>query len=354
VTEVLVIGGGQAGLAAGYYLKRAGVPFVILDAGARVGDPWRRRWDSLQLFTVGRYSELPGLSFPGDPERFAGKDDVAAYLESYAQTFELPIRLNTTVRRLEPDDGGGYRADTSDGSSFEATHVVVATGAYQRPYVPDVAKQLEPALAQLHSRDYRNPEQLPPGDVVVVGGANSGVQIAEELSRTRRVRLAVGTKLLRLPRRILGKSLHWWGDHLGLMTAPIGRLRRSKRSGDLLIGTSYRQLARRHGVELLGRVVAAERRTLRTADAQTAEADVVIWATGFVPDYSWIEAPVLDERGVPIHRRGVTSSPGLYFLGMHLQHSLGSSLIGFVKHDAEFLVTQIAGQPAVATTGRSP
>src|SRR4051795_1657821 len=330
--EVLVIGGGQAGMAAGYYLRRAGIPFLILDGGDRIGHSWRERWDSLELFTVGRYSALPGLPFPGDPERFPGKDEVADYLASYAATFELPVRMETKVTRLTHGEGR-YRVEAVDGSSHEAAQVVVATGAYQRPYAPEVSEQLDPSIVQLHSSQYRNPDQLPEGDVVVVGGGNSGVQIAEELSGTRRVRLAVGTKPPRVPRRVLGKSLHWWGDHLGVITAPIGRFRRSKRSGDLLIGTSYRQLTRQHGVELVGRVGAE--------GGPTLDASVVIWATGFRPDYSWIKLPVLDAHGEPIHRRGVTESPGLYFLGMHLQHSLGSSLIGFVRHDAEFIVGRI-------------
>ena len=340
-TDVLVVGGGQAGLAAGYYLKRTGIPFLILEAGSRVGDSWRRRWDSLELFTTGRYSALPGLRFPGDQGRFAGKDDVADYLESYARTFDLAVRLGSKATALHSGDGG-YRVAVEDGSVYEAEQVVVATGAYQRPYVPPVSSQLAAAVTQLHSAEYRNPAQLPPGEALVVGGANSGVQIAQELARERRVSLAIGTKPLRLPRRILGRSLHWWGDHLGLITAPIARFRGAKRSGDLLIGTSYRQLARDHGVQLLGRAVEARGRTIGCSDGRSVEADVVVWATGFRPDYSWIDAPVLDERGQPVHRRGVSEATGLYFLGMHLQHSLGSSLIGFVKHDAEYLAEKIA------------
>jgi putative flavoprotein involved in K+ transport len=341
-TRVLVIGGGQAGLSAGYYLSRAGIPFLILDAGARVGESWRRRWDSLELFTVGRYSALPGLRFPGDPERFAGKDDVAAYLESYAGAFELPVRLETPVASLGRRDSG-YRAEAENGSAYEADHVIVATGAYQCRHVPELAERLDQSVAQLHSVEYKNPEQLPGGDVLVVGGANSGVQIAQELAKSRRVQLAVGTKPPRFPRRILGKSLHWWGDHLGIMRAPIGRLRQGKRSGDLLIGTSYRQLVERHGVELLERVVDGNGRTVTCADGRRSDVDVVIWATGFRSDYSWIQLPVFDEQGGPVHRRGVTKSPGFYFLGMHLQHSLGSSLIGFVRYDAKFIVDRISG-----------
>jgi putative flavoprotein involved in K+ transport len=337
--DVLVIGGGQAGLCAGYYLRRAGLDFAILDGAERVGDSWRRRWDSLELFTVARYSSLPGLDFPGDPEHFPGKEEVAAYLEDYARTFELPVRLGSRASSLVRADGG-YRVEAGS-ASYRAPQVIVATGAYERPYVPDVADKLDPELTQLHSADYKNPEQIPPGDVIVVGGANSGVQIAQDLSETHRIRLAVGTKPPRMPRRILGRSLHWWGDHLGIIRAPIARLRAPKRSGDLLIGTSYRQLTRRHGVELVGRVIGGEGRTVRLADEQSAEVSTVVWATGFRSDYSWIEVPVFDDRGLPVHKRGVTEADGLCFLGMHLQYSLGSSLIGFVRHDAKYLVERI-------------
>ena len=340
-TDVLVIGGSQAGLTAGYYLRRSGIPFLILDAASRVGDSWRNRWDSLELFSVARYSSLPGLAFPGDPEHFPGKDAVADYVEQYAQTFDLPVRLETRATSLEAV-AGGYRV-TAGSMTYEADQVIVATGAYQRPHVPDVAKRLDAGITQLHTAEYRNPDQLPPGDVLVVGGANSGAQIAEELAATRRVRLARGRKPLRLPRRILGKGLHWWGERLGVISAPAGRFWNPKKGGDLLIGTSYRQLARDHGIEFLGRVIAANGRRVECADGRTVEPANVVWGTGFRSDYSWVHLPVIDVDGLPIHERGVTRADGLYFLGMHFQHSLGSSLIGFVKHDAKFLVERITG-----------
>ena len=225
--QVIVIGGGQAGLAAGHYLSRTKLSFVILEAASRVGDSWRRRWDSLQLFTAARYSSLPGLDFPGDPEHFPGKDEVAEYLEDYARRFELPVQLETAVRSLEPSDGA-YRVVADDGSglrTYEANQVIVATGAYQRPYVPPVAERLSPEVTQLHSGEYRNAGQIPGGDVLVVGAANSGAGIAEDLSATHRVYLSRGKRIPRMPRRILGKSLHWYGDHLGLIGAPLDSLR---------------------------------------------------------------------------------------------------------------------------------
>jgi putative flavoprotein involved in K+ transport len=340
-TDALVVGGGQAGLCAGYYLSRAGIPFVILDAESRVGDAWRRRWDSLELFTTARYSDLPGLRFPGDPEHFPGKDEVADYLEQYARTFELPLRHDSRATALERSAAGSYQITTTSGT-YEAEHVVVATGAYQRPDVPPIATQLSPEVTQLHSAEYRNPSQLPPGRVLVVGAANSGSQIAEDLAPSHRVGLSRGTRLRRLPRRILGKSLHWWGDHLGLISAPLETSWRGRtQRGELLVGASLRQLAGRHRIELFGRAIDADGQTVRFEGGATLDVDTVVWATGYRPDYSWIDLPIFDERGAPRHRRGVTASAGLYFLGMYHQYSRGSALIAFVRHDAAYIAEHI-------------
>ena len=337
--DVLVIGGGQAGLVAGHYLRRTGLEFAILDAGPRVGDAWRRRWDSLELFTTARYSALPGLPFPGDPEHFPGKDEVADYLESYAQAFELPVHVGTRVSGLRRSDGG-YEAQT-DAGTWRSRQVLVATGAYQRPHVPPVAARLGDEVTQLHSAEYREPAQLPGDEVLVVGGGNSGVQIAEELAADRRTTLAQGEPIRRVPRRILGRSLHWWGDHLGLITAPLDSLRGRTQRGELLVGTGPRQLARDHGVSLLPRVVDTADSKVVFADGRSAAFDAVVWATGFRSDYSWIDVPVFDEHGAPVHDRGVTAADGLYFLGMHFQHSRGSALIAFVRDDAEFIVERV-------------
>jgi putative flavoprotein involved in K+ transport len=339
--EVMVIGGGQAGLVAGYYLSQARIPFLILDAEARAGDSWRRRWDSLQLFTAARYSALPGLPFPGDPEHFPGKDAVADYLENYARTHELPIRHHSRVTSLERFDGG-YRAAAGPGE-YQAAQVIISAGAYQQPRVPPLSEKLGSEVTQLHSVDYRNPGQLPACDVLVVGAANSGAQIAEDLAATHRVHLSKGVRIPRLPRRLLGHSVHFYGDHLGLIAAPLDSWRGRTQRGDLLIGTSLRQLQRRHGVDLRGRTAAAREHAVSFEDGSELEVETVIWATGFRSDYSWIHAPVLDAHGAPIHRRGVTSSPGLFFLGMKNQYSRGSSLIGWVRHDAAFIVEQVCG-----------
>jgi putative flavoprotein involved in K+ transport len=337
--EVIVVGGGQAGLSAGYYLTQAKIPFVILHGGARVGDSWRERWDSLTLFTPAVYSALPGLPFPGDPEHYPGKEEVGDYLERYAQTNELPIRYDSPVTSLQHADSG-YRLQTPSGVC-EAAQVIVATGAYQRPYIPPISEQLSDGVTQLHSAAYRNPDQIPAHRVLVVGAANSGAQIAEDLASTHQVHLSQGTRIPHLPRRVLGKSVHWYGDHLGLIEASLDSLRGRTQRGDTLIGTSLRQLKRHHGVELVNRTVNAHERAVTLKDGREIEVETVIWATGYRPNYSWIHAPVLDAQGKPIHRRGVTQSPGLYFVGMKNQYSRGSSLIHWVRHDAEFIVEQL-------------
>jgi putative flavoprotein involved in K+ transport len=337
--DVVVVGGGQAGLTASYYLSQAALSHVVLEAGPSLGNAWRRRWESLELFTAARYSALPALPFPGDPERFPGKDEVADYLERYAQTLDIPIKLATRAVSLQPCDRG-YRIETGSGV-YEAKHVIVATGAYQRPVIPPIAQQLADDVVQLHSSEYRNPEQLAAGDVLVVGAANSGAQIAEDLAASHRVHLSQGAWLPHLPRRLLGRSLHWWLDHVGFMAVPLDSRRGRRPRGDVLIGTNLRRLARRHNVTIVGRTVDAAGRSVKFADGRALEPESVVWATGFRSDYSWITAGVLDERGAPIHRRGVTKSAGLYFLGMHKQYSRGSSLIGWVHHDATFIVDRI-------------
>src|SRR5215217_1136972 len=206
--DVLVIGGGQAGLAMGYYLAERGLSFVIADANPEVGDMWRSRWQSLRLFTAGQYNNLPGLPFPAARDVYPGKDAVADFLKSYAENFELPVRLNTTVTRLTRDDGR-YRAETTTGP-IEADQVVVATGPFQVPFTPEIANELDPDLAQLHSAEYRGAEDLPEGRILVVGAANSGHQIALELAQSREVDIAVGQKLPTLPQRPFGRDIWWW------------------------------------------------------------------------------------------------------------------------------------------------
>jgi putative flavoprotein involved in K+ transport len=346
--DVVVIGAGQAGLAIGYFLTREGRKFVILDGADSIGAAWRNRWDSLVLFTPRRYDSLPGLVFPGEPDGYPTRDEVIAYLERYATTFELPIELGSAVRSLTRRDGR-FLVELDD-RQIEANQVVVASGPFQEPRMPALARELASDVFQTHSVGYRKPSDVPSGRVLVVGGGNTGFQIAKELSGTHDVHLAVGSRQTPLPQRLLGRDLFWWLTKLGLLRKTVdSRLGRRARRRDTLIGSRPRQLERRYGVEMKPRAVAASGRTISFADGGELDVDSVIWATGYRSDHSWIRLPVFDADGSPRHRRGVTEIPGLYFLGLSWQHTRGSALLGWVGEDAEFIHGKMGAADSVAT-----
>jgi putative flavoprotein involved in K+ transport len=347
--DVLVIGAGQAGLTLGYYLRQAGVRFLIIDAADQVGSAWVQRWDSLVLFTPRRYNAMPGLSFTGDLDREPTRDEVIDYLHRYAAEFDLPVRLNSPVTALRHTDGR-YVAELPTGR-IHADQVVVATGPFQRPRIPDFASSVASDVYQIHSGTYRRPSDLPPGRVVVVGGGNTGYQIAEELAADHAVVLAVGSRQPPLPRRLLGRQIFWWLTFLRMQRITIdSRLGRKLRERETLIGSSPAK-AKRRGITLKPRAVDASGRVVRFADGTSVDADTIIWATGFESDYSWIQLPVADEQGHLLHRRGVTDHPGLYFLGLQWQHTRGSALLGLGSDDAKYIAHRIidhrqANQPA--------
>ena len=337
----VVVGAGQAGLAMGYSLARQGRRFVIVDRADSIGSAWRERWESLTLFTPRRYSALPGLPFAGHPDGYPTRDEVIAYLERYAETFQLPIELNSEVRELQPGDDGRFRLELED-KTITADQVVVATGPFQTPFVPELADRLSPDVAQTHATGYRRSDEVPQGTVLVVGGGNTGFQIAKELSATRKVGLSIGSRQTPLPQRLLGRDLFWWLTKARILDKSIDtRIGQRLSTRETLIGSSPRELNRRNRVELKPRAVDAGGRTIRFEDGSELDVDTVIWATGYRPDYSWIELPVFDEQGRPRHRRGVTDVPGLYFLGLTWQFTRGSALIGWVRDDAEFIAELI-------------
>ena len=351
--EVAVIGAGQAGLAIGCLLARQDRRFVILDAADSIGAAWRDRWDSLVLFTPRRYDSLPGLAFPGDPDGYPTRDEVVAYLEQYASTFGLPIELDSRVRCLAKN-GRAFHLEL-DGHSIEADQVVVATGPFRTPRVPSYARQLAPEVFQTHSLGYRRSSDLPDGTALVVGGGNTGYQIAAELSATHQVHLAVRGRQTPLPQRLAGRDLFWWLERTRLLNTPVdSRLGQKLSRRDTLIGSS-RRAVKRHGVNLKPRATNASERNVSFADGTELLVDAVIWATGFGLDHTWIDLPVFESQGGVVHERGVTAMPGLYFVGLPWQHTRGSALLGWVKDDAEYIARQIASlRPAAPAETSAP
>jgi putative flavoprotein involved in K+ transport len=338
--EVAVIGGGQAGLAVGYLLAQQGRHFAILEAAEEPAAAWRGRWDSLKLFTPARFSSLPGLPFPGDPDAYPGRDHVVDYLTEYARKFTLPVMLGSRVRSIRAAEGP-YLVEVDD-RSYKADQVVIATGPFQVPFVPTIAEDLGPDVVQIHSTRYTAPGDLPDGPVLVVGGGNTGFQIAEELSASREVHLSIGSRQTPIPQRILGRDVFWYLEKTGAMRkSKDTRIGRRLEGRDTLIGSNPRTLHKRHGVRLHPRTVEASGRTVRFSDGNALDVGAVIWATGFRNDHSWIDAPIFDDRNRVVHRRGVTESPGLYFLGLTWQYTRGSALIGWVGEDAAYIADQI-------------
>jgi putative flavoprotein involved in K+ transport len=343
----IVIGGGQAGLAAGYFLSQKGQDFVILDKEARTGDAWRKRWDSLRLFTPSQFDNLPGMAFPKPHDYLPTKDEAADYMEDYAKHFKLPVRHEVEVERLERN-GKGYVLSSAD-ERFFTKNVIVATGSYQAPYKPSIAGEIDHGITQLHSASYRNPQQLSAKSVLVVGSGNSGTEIAIELANAGRQVWLSGRDPGRLPvhtplGRLLGGRPLWWAvTHLVTLDTPIGRKIKDKtmhRGGPL--GQVRRDDAINAGVNLVPRLAGVDGGTPRLEDGKVVAAEGVLWATGFRPDYSWIKLPIFDEYGYPLHNRGIVESiPGLYFLGLFFQSGLSSSFLGGVGRDAAYIAGQI-------------
>jgi putative flavoprotein involved in K+ transport len=337
--EVVVVGGGQAGLAIGHFLAEQGRDFVILEAASEPAATWRERWDSLVLFTPVRNDSLPGKRFPGDPDHYPTRDEVVAYLEDYAR--DLPVELNTRVTAVR-QTRDGYVVEVDGRRTYEADQVVVATGPFQMPVIPEAANRLDPGVVQFHSSEYRSPGAVPAGTTLVVGGGNTGFQIAEELAGSREVHLAIGSRQTPLPQRIFGRDLFRYLEALGLMRKSVEtRIGSRMQHRETLIGSSPRGI-RRRGVRVPSRAVDADSREVAFSDGERLPVDAVVWATGFRVDHSWIDAPVFDESGRAQHRRGVTDVPGLYFLGLQWQYTRGSALLGWVKEDARHIAEQIA------------
>jgi putative flavoprotein involved in K+ transport len=349
--ETVIVGAGQAGLAVGYHLAQRGRPFVILEATERVGDSWRTRYDSLRLYSPRRYTGLPGWRFPGPPWVAPTKDEVADYFEAYATRFEIPVRTGVAVNTLRRN-GRGYVVTTGD-RRLEAANVVVASGTFQEPIVPDFASELAPDITQLHSAEYRNPSQLREGPVLVVGAAHSGSDIAFEVAREHPTVLA-GRIHGEVPIRIDGPAnrfvfpvLWFLANHVLTVRTPLGRKMRPeiRAHGGPLLRVKRADLAAR-GVERTdGRVAGVRDGRPLLEDGRVIDAANVIWCTGFGKDVGWIEIPVAGEDGWPEQDRGVVpSSPGLYFVGLPFLYAFASMLTGGVGRDAARVASHICAR----------
>ncbi|WP_338471635.1 NAD(P)/FAD-dependent oxidoreductase [Niallia sp. XMNu-256] len=340
--DVIIIGGGQAGLTMGYYLQKTSLSYLILDKEERIGEVWKNRYNSLTLFTPRSYSSLPGLELNGDQNDYPTKDEIADYLSLYARTFSLPIKLNTIVKGLHKIESG-FRILT-DSKEIIAKNVVVATGAFQKPHIPRFANILSEDVLQLHSSQYKNAKQLRNGPVLVVGGGNSGSQIAAELSNNRKTYLSVSHKPKFLPQNLMSKSIFWWFDKFGIYTADVqskvGQI--LKKQSDPIFGFELKSLIKSGQVIVKPRTMSIQNDYFIFEDHSEVQVNNVIWSTGFESDYSWIDiAEVFKAKNHPRHRRGTTSVKGLYFLGLPWQSSRGSALLQGVGSDAEYLYKHI-------------
>jgi putative flavoprotein involved in K+ transport len=349
--ETVIIGGGQAGLSAGYHLTKRGRPCVILDANGRIGDSWRQRWPSLRLYSPARYDGLPGMPFPATRPAFPTGGEMADYLEAYANRFELPVRPGVTVDVLYKD--GGRYVITAGERRFEAEHVVVATGVFRSPVIPSFAADLDPAIRQLHSSDYRSPAQLQEGAVLVVGAAHSGADIAFEVAGEHQTLLS-GRDTGELPFRadgplapVIWPVMRFLATRVLTVGTPIGRKARSKirTHGGPLLRIKSADLATAGVERVFARTIGVQDGIPMFEDGRVAEVANVIWCTGFRNDFSWIHLPVVGEDGYPDQHRGVVaSSPGLYFVGLLFLDSFSSMLILGVRRDAERVVKHIASK----------
>jgi putative flavoprotein involved in K+ transport len=352
--ETVVIGGGQAGLSVGYFLKQQGRSFVVLDASDRIGDSWRARWDSLKLYSPAFRDGLPGMRFPAKGNAYPTKDEFADYLEAYATQLELPVRSGVQVDELSKE-GETYVARAGE-TTFEADNVVVATGVFRKPYTPEFARELDPGITQLHSNDYRNLSQLQEGPVLVVGASHSGSDVAWEAASKHQVILA-GKDTGQIPAsiesrrgRMVFRGLFFAGTHILTADTPLGRkMRPHIRHGGAPLLRYRRKDLQKAGVERVPERVAGVQDGLPMLDGgRVLDVRNVVWATGFRPDYSWIKVPFeLGEDGYPVQYRGVVASaPGLYVAGIPFLHSFASMLIGGAGRDAERVARHIVSERA--------
>lgn len=358
--ETVIIGAGQGGLSVGYHLARLGRPTVILEAHPRVGDSWRKRWDSLRLFTPARFSSLPGMPFPMDSWAFPTGYEMADYLDTYADRFNLEVRTGERVRSVSRRDPG-FEVDT-ESNSYQASNVVIAAGPHEDPRTPAFAADLDPSINQLHSFAYRNPSQIQPGPVLIVGAGNSGTDLALELSRDHDVWLS-GRHPGQLPfpidsrrSRVTLPIIFFAFRHVLTVRTPPGRRARTQ------VLTHSPPLIRNRladldavGVKRVPRTMSARDGRPMLEDGRVLDVTNVVWCTGFHSRPGWVDIPVFGKDGEPAQFRGVaTREPGLYFIGREFMYALSSAMIQGAGRDAEHVARQIAATARTAAPATAP
>nr|WP_321224464.1 NAD(P)/FAD-dependent oxidoreductase [uncultured Psychroserpens sp.] len=336
--DFIIIGAGQAGLSMAYHLTQLKKDYIIVDANSETGAPWLKRWDSLKLFTPTQFNHLPGLDFPSKKGYYPDKYEVAAYLKSYVAKFKIPILFNQKITALKKEDD--HFTLKRNSNMFKARNVVVATGPFHKPFTPSFHSKISEDIIQIHSEHYKNPEQLQEGDALVVGAGDSGVQILNEISNTKRqVYFSGDTNISSIPQEILGKTLWWWFKKIGFLSVSkfsfIGK--KLSKGGQPIIGTDVKSLLKKENVICVGRTLGANNKELHFEKGNYKSIKNIIWATGFKPNFEWIDGVTLNDDKYPKNYRGVSDIEGLYFLGLPWLYTRGSATLGGVKKDAKFL-----------------
>ena len=336
--DFIVVGGAQAGLAMSYYLNKKNKDYLVVDKEDEIGASWLNRWDSLTLFTPSEFNNMPGMEFPASKGHYPSKTEVANYFKEYVAKFEIPIQLNTLIEKISHEED--HFVLRSSSGELKAKNVVIATGPFHIPYTPPFSKKIDNGIFQIHSNYYKNPSQLKKGKAMVVGAGDSGFQILDEVSQDdREVYFSGATDVKVLPQEILGKTLWWWFSKTGFLSFSrdtwLGR--RLSKSRQPVIGTDVKEILKRRNVEAVGKTKNAEGEEVLTEKKKITDLKNIIWATGYRPNFGWIEGLELTKDGYPKHYRGVSSIDGLYFIGLPWLHTRGSATLGGIRKDARYL-----------------
>ena len=341
--DFVIVGAAQAGLSIAYYLKEQNKNFLLVDKESEIGASWLNRWDSLTLFTPTEFNHLPGMPFPAAKGHYPSKTEVAAYFKAYTKKFDFPVQLNTLVKNVKRTDNGFVLKTNTE--HIEARQLIIGTGPFHIPYTPQFATNLSDSVFQIHSNFYKNPDQLNSGPALVVGGGDSGYQILDEISASgRKTYFSGATDVKVLPQEILGRTLWWWFTKTGYLSFSrnswVGR--RISERHQPIIGTDVSEILGRKNVKAVGKTLNAFNNTLVAEEGKLTDIKNVIWATGYRPNFSWIDDLQLGKDGYPIHTRGISDMEGLYFIGLPWLHTRGSATLGGIKKDAQYLAQYIA------------